>query len=91
MAEIKYSNIAMVNLNPLDAQLHFGIREQNMEPGKVIDETIIMMSLQHAKAFSQVLEKSLQEYEKKFGEIVLPTEEANVEKTEEERILPLTH
>jgi hypothetical protein len=68
-----YSNAANLDMSPWDFRFTFG--EMKSELGKMpkIEQAVgIVMSPQHAKAFSQMLAMHVQEYEKNVGEIKLP-------------------
>lgn len=68
-----YSNAANLDVSPWDFRFTFG--ELKPEPGKMpkIEQMVgIVMSPQHAKAFSEMLATHVREYEKNVGEIKLP-------------------
>ena len=69
-AEAKYSDFAAVGKNSLGFTLDFG---QRMPGGKSIQiVSRVAMSPQHAKLLKKVLEKNIEDYEDKFGDINLP-------------------
>jgi hypothetical protein len=74
-----YANSAQIETSVWDFQLIFG--ELTKTAGKlVIEQSVaIVMSPQHAKAFVGVLANNIREYEKKVGEIKLPTTKEGTE------------
>ncbi len=64
-----YSNSAELRFSNWDVALLFGqIHPEGDDP--VIEEQLeIIMSLQHAKVFAGLLSRSIQQFEKQFGEI----------------------
>lgn len=68
MSEIKYSNAIEIELQLFDVQLHFNL--QNSEG--IAESTTMILSPQHMKVLSKMLESAVGEYEKQFGTIALP-------------------
>lgn len=68
MNEIKYSNAVEVQLQLFDALLNF--KCQNSEG--IVDSTSIILSVQHLKVLSNLLQESIAQYEQQFGVISLP-------------------
>lgn len=83
-----YSNSVQLTVTPWDFTFSFGEIKLPMEKPTVENQVGIVMSPQHAKALANILVGHVREYEKKVGEIKLPTEEppATVEAVE-----PKTH
>ncbi len=75
-----YSNSVQIQLSSWDlsfefAQLSFIRNEQEGQPATAAVKAVqrIVMSPQHAKAFSEILRQNVEEWEKQFGEIRLPS------------------
>jgi hypothetical protein len=66
-----YSNSANVKFSNWDVSLDFGEIVGGSSDNKLViaPRVRIMMSLQHAKAFSEVLKTNLEVFEQRFGEI----------------------
>lgn len=68
--EARYSDFAVVAKNALGFNMDFA---QRMPGGKQVNIVArIAMSPQHAKLFSQILARNIENYEKEFGEIRIP-------------------
>jgi hypothetical protein len=68
--EARYSDFALISKNALGFNFDFA---QRMPGGKQVNVVSrIAMSPQHAKLFSQLLDKNIEGYEKEFGEINIP-------------------
>ena len=79
MGENKYSNVIEVQIQAFDAQLKFGFQtSEGMQ-----DETRIILSPQHLKVLSMMLEDAVKQYEEKFGVINTPNNMKVDRKTEE--------
>jgi len=65
--ESKYSDLAIINVNPFGFTLDFGQNVASLELVKVVAR--VSLSPQHAKIFSDILAQNIREYERKFGEI----------------------
>lgn len=70
-----YSNSVGFAMGYYDVALLFGLQKPSTQ-GVPIREmrAIINMSPQHAKVVCLLLKKNLEEYQKKYGEIVVPDE-----------------
>ncbi len=70
--------------SPFDIRMHFALLKE-VEPGLVAEEeqTVIIMSPQHAKAFLKVLTDNLKRWEDKYG-IIPVSKEAEAEQESEE-------
>ncbi len=69
-AEARYSDFTIVAKNVLGFNIDFA---QRIPGGKHLNLVArIAMSPQHAKLFHKILEKNIEQYEKKFGEIKMP-------------------
>jgi hypothetical protein len=70
-----YANSAQIETGPWDFRITFG--EATTSGDKVIVEqsVAVAMSPQHAKAVSDLLAKNVRDYEKRIGEIKMPSEE----------------
>jgi hypothetical protein len=72
-----YANQVSIDTSVFDFIFSFGsLMPKKEDDGKAIipyelDQALIFMSPQHAKAFSKILEEQLKHYENTFGEINL--------------------
>lgn len=62
-----YSNVAFLNMTGNDFIFDFGSIVPGKDTFKV--QSRIIMSPQHAKRFLTLIQKSIEEYERKFGKI----------------------
>lgn len=76
-----YSNNAQILLSTWDITFEFSQlvlsapEQENEQPSISVGTTQrIIMSPQHAKAFSMILQQDIQQWEQQFGEIQLPPE-----------------
>jgi hypothetical protein len=68
-----YANQVAFGGSDFDLQLTFSVIRANFAGPPILENvTTIVMSLQHAKVFSQNLTKALESWEKQNGEIVIP-------------------
>ena len=80
MGDFKYANSIEVQLQAFDAQLKFGFGT----PAGLQEETTIIISPQHLKVLTQMLDGAVEQYEKQFGVINVPTA-AKIEQRIEEK------
>ena len=65
-----YSNSAKMVVSVYDISVTFGLKkEQEKDPSPLVT---VRMSPHHAKVFSKLLAKKIEEYEENIGEIKLP-------------------
>lgn len=63
-----YVNNAQIAVSIWDVTLQFGrVVSDDNEKILVKDEVTVIMSLQHAKAFAQILRENIDKYEKQIG------------------------
>ena len=64
-----YANSVEAKIQIYDSQII--LRQMNPD-GTAVNETVVVMSPQHLKSMSFVLNKAVKAYEQNFGEICLP-------------------
>ncbi|OHD57360.1 MAG: hypothetical protein A2Y33_07710 [Spirochaetes bacterium GWF1_51_8] len=67
---VKYSNFVIVSHSPEEIVIDFARIMPGQEGAKVISR--IVMTPKNTKMFLKALDNNLENFEKKFGEIVLP-------------------
>lgn len=68
-----YANVAFISHTPAEMILDFAQVMPRMPKGKVMSRVI--MSPMHAKALLNALTQNIANYEKQFGEIVIPRQQ----------------
>lgn len=77
-----YSNSVQIANNLYDFQFTFSTKSSSKDAVLDMDNPLVVaMSPTHAKIFYKILEKQLQEYERAFGQINIPT--TNIDHLEE--------
>lgn len=68
-----HSNTSRINLNPLEATIHFGnLTELPVGQFSIRDSLVLTLPHVHAKILSVMLATAVEKYEKEFGEIGIP-------------------
>ena len=72
-----YSNNTQLQMSAFDVRLIFGEAATVSGESQQIEQKVaVVLSLHHAKVFSQVLAKNITEYERQIGELKFPANAA---------------